>query len=226
MPASTAVVNGIGFYCGRFGPGVLGEPLNQLSNLAFIAGAAFAWSVWRRDASRSPWELILFLSAASIGIGSLVFHGEPTPATLLGDLVPIQIFGLAFGGYVLTRYLGLSVFTSVAVLACFVLLRQSWMAVAPRGVLGGGITHVPTFLALAALGMLLRRRDNSVSTYVLAALLSYACALLVRSWDLYLCQSFPLGVHWLWHLLTALTATVLLLGVARVSPNPAIERTD
>ena len=225
MPASTAVANGVGFYCGRFGPGFLGEPLNQLSNLAFIAGAAFAWSVWRRDASRSPWEGFLFLSAASIGIGSLVFHAEPTPATLLGDLVPIQIFGLAFGAYVLIRYLSLTVLASVAVVACFVLLRQSWIAVAPRGALGGGITHVPTFLALAAFGLLLRRRGNSVSTYVTAALVSYACALLVRSWDLHLCQSFPLGVHWLWHLLTALTVTVLLLGVARVSPNPSIERT-
>jgi len=225
MPSSTAVVNGVGFYCGRFGPGFFGEPLNQISNLAFILGAAFAWSVWRRDASRPTWEGLLFLSAACIGVGSLVFHGEPTPATLLADLVPIQVFGLAFGAYVLSRYLGLTIARAVAVLGLFVLLRQSWIALTPRGALGGGITHIPTFVALGSLGLLLRRRGNVVSSYVAAAMLSYACALLVRAWDLYLCQSFPVGVHWLWHLLTALTATLLLLGVARVSPNPSIERT-
>ena len=225
MPSSTAVANGIGYYCGRFSPGFWGEPLNQLSNLAFIAGAAYAWSIWRRDTSRPRSEGFLFLSATAIGIGSLVFHGEPSPTTLLADLVPIQVFGLAFGACMLTRYFSLSITFSAAVLAVFVVLRQSWIALTPRGGLGGGITHVPTLLALGALGALLRAKGSAVGGYVTVALLSYACALLVRSWDLYICSSFPLGVHWLWHLLTALTATLLLLGVAKVSPNRSIERT-
>ena len=225
MPPSTAVLNGVGFYCGRFGPGFWGEPLNQLANLTFVAGAAFTWFVWRRDASRPKWEALLFLSAAGIGVGSLIFHGEPTPKTLLVDLIPIQVFGLAFGAYVLTRYLGLTVAASVVVLVAFVLLRQAWIATVPQGALGGGATHVPTLLALGALGVLLRTRKNAVGTYIAVASLSYACALLVRSWDLYLCPSFPVGVHWLWHVLTAVTASVLLLGVARVSPYPSIERT-
>ena len=225
MPASTAVVNGIGFYCGRFGPGVFGEPLNVLSNLAFISGSAFAWSVWRRDPSRSSWESLLFLFAACIGVGSIIFHAEPTPSSLLVDLVPIQVFGLAFGAYVLTRYLSLSALSAVAILVAFALVRQYWVAVAPQGALGGGITHVPALVALAVVAFSLRRKRNSMSGYVAAALGAYVCALLVRSWDLYLCKAFPLGLHWLWHLLTALTATLLLVGVAKVSPNPSIERT-
>ena len=35
MTPSTAVTH-IGYYCGRFAPGFWGEPLNSLSNLAFV----------------------------------------------------------------------------------------------------------------------------------------------------------------------------------------------
>ena len=94
MTPSTAVTH-IGYYCGRFGPGFWGEPLNSLSNLGFVFGAVLALRFWRSSPSRDPWQLFLFALAASIGVGSFIFHSHPNPATLLIDLVPIQIFGLA-----------------------------------------------------------------------------------------------------------------------------------
>jgi hypothetical protein len=50
---------------------------------------------------------VLFALAASIGVGSFVFHSVPTRETLMGDLVPIQVFGLAFLAYVALKYLRL-----------------------------------------------------------------------------------------------------------------------
>jgi predicted alpha/beta hydrolase len=43
----SAPVNKVGHYCGRFAPGLLGEPQNSLSNLVFVIGAVYAWQVWR-----------------------------------------------------------------------------------------------------------------------------------------------------------------------------------
>ena len=67
MTASTAVTH-IGYYCGRFGPGFWGEPLNSLSNLAFVLGAVIAFWFWRSSPSRDPWQLLLFSLVGSIGV--------------------------------------------------------------------------------------------------------------------------------------------------------------
>lgn len=220
---TASTVNSIGYYCGRFGPGLLGEPLNSFSNFAFLAGAATAWFAWRSNAERDPWQLLLFALAASIGVGSFVFHSAPTPHTLTMDLVPIQVFGLAYLAYVCLRYLRMPTFFVIALVIGFFLVRQYWIAATPKGALGGGITHVPSLLALIAIGVVLLVKRFLVGRYLLIASAAYVSALLVRSWDLYICPSFPVGVHWLWHLLTALTATVLVYGVAKMPPLKSLQ---
>jgi hypothetical protein len=211
-------VNTVGYYCGRFGPGWLGEPLNSFSNLAFVVGAAVAWFAWRRHPLRDPWQLVLLALAASIGVGSFIFHSAPAPATLVMDLVPVQVFGLAYLAYVCIRYLRIPVLFAAGLVVAFFVLRQYWIVVTPKGALGGAITHIPSLVVLVLAGATLLYKRIGVGHYMLLASLAYVAAILVRSWDLYVCHAFPLGVHWLWHLLTALAASLLLYGAARVPP--------
>ena len=114
-------------------------------------------------------------------------------------------------------------FFVIALVIGFFLVRQYWIAATPKGALGGGITHVPSLLALIAIGVVLLVKRFLVGRYLLIASAAYVSALLVRSWDLYICPSFPVGVHWLWHLLTALTATVLVYGVAKMPPLKSLQ---
>ncbi|MGL4410199.1 MAG: hypothetical protein ACRCTU_17585, partial [Zoogloea sp.] len=51
------------------------------------------------------------------------------------------------------------------------------------------------------------------------ASVAYLGALVFRSWDLAVCAQFPWGLHWVWHLLTALTASLLVYGLA-ISAQP------
>lgn len=94
--STASTIESIGHYCGRFGPGFFGEPLNSFTNLAFVLGAMYAWRVWRSSESGGLWSPALFVLAGSIGVGSFVFHSITAPETLTGDLMPIQIFGLVF----------------------------------------------------------------------------------------------------------------------------------
>lgn len=220
MPVGSTV-NTVGHYCGRFGPGLLGEPLNSFSNLAFVAGAALAWLAWRRNSIKDPWQLPLFALAAAIGAGSFIFHSAPTPTTLLVALVPIQLFGLVYVAYLCVRYLRVPKLATLVLVTSFFVARQWWIAAAPQGGFGGGITHVPSLLALIAVGACLLLRREPVGRYVLAGCAAYIAALLARSWDLYLCPDFTFGLHWLWHLLTGLTCTMLVYGIARMPPGSA-----
>jgi hypothetical protein len=197
----------------------LGEPQNAFSNAAFVIAAALAWNAWRSRSDRDPWQLLLFALAALVGVGSFIFHSHPTRETLLVDLVPIQVFGLAALTYVCLRYLRLRPATAVSLAVGFFVVRQGWIAVAPRGALGGGITHIPALLALLAVGVALVRRGIPLGRYLLAACAAYISAILVRSWDVYLCPVFPLGVHWVWHILTALTVLLIIFGMASHPPD-------
>ncbi len=217
---SVSTINVIGHYCGRFDPGFFGEPLNSYTNLGFVLGALYAWRVWRSNGSGGYWSAALFALAASIGVGSFIFHSVPTPETLTGDLVPIQIFGLAFLAFVALKYLRLPRLATVVLLVVFFLARQFWISVAPPGALGGGITHVPTLFLLAASTFFVHRTGAPLWRYMAVATAVYVAALLVRSWDLAVCSAFPWGLHWAWHLLTALTATLLVYGLAAAPPKP------
>jgi len=214
-----STINTVGYYCGRFSSGFFGEPLNSFSNIAFVVGALYAWRVWRTNGVGDYWQLVLFMLAASVGLGSFIFHSMPTPETLLGDLVPIQIFGLALLGYVSLRYLRLSLAVTVALLLAFFFVRQFWIIMMPPGGLGGGITHIPTLLLLGIVTFVVRRKGLLLWHYMAAAIAVYVIALLVRAWDIAVCSSFPWGLHWVWHLLMALTASLLVYGKEEIGSD-------
>lgn len=203
----------IGFYCGRFNDGFWGEPQNALTNAAFVVAALFAFHVWKRQGYGDKFQLWMIMLTGSIGIGSFIFHTMPSQETLMIDLVPIQIFGLACIYYIATRHFSARPVIAVGVILGFALLRQTWIFFVPRGWLGGGITHIPTITLLATCGVLLLKKGDQTGKYLLIACLPYVASLVVRTMDLPLCSQFPFGLHWLWHILTATAAGSVLYGL-------------
>ena len=85
----------IDLYCERMGPGLLAEPFNLVSNVAYLAAA---WAVWRmapRVDGGLPIPLLVMLTAA-VGFGSSAFHAFATPAARVLDEIPIVCFESAF----------------------------------------------------------------------------------------------------------------------------------
>ncbi len=80
----------------RLAPGLLGEPLNTLSNAAFfIAAWLVARDARRLGAMRADLAVLVALTAI-VGIGSTAFHMLATTWANWLDLVPILAFQLAF----------------------------------------------------------------------------------------------------------------------------------
>ena len=59
-------------YCERLGAGFWAEPLNAVSNLAFLVAAAAGIALWRRAGGSDRPVLLLAGLVAIIGIGSFV----------------------------------------------------------------------------------------------------------------------------------------------------------
>ncbi|MGA0824079.1 MAG: alkaline phytoceramidase, partial [Burkholderiaceae bacterium] len=87
MPTETETID---IYCERLDPSFWAEPINALTNLAFIA-VGF-WVL--RGSSQSG--KVLGLLTLLVGIGSLAFHTFATPWAATLDVGFIALFILAF----------------------------------------------------------------------------------------------------------------------------------
>src|SRR5688500_8385384 len=79
-------------YCERVGPGLLAEPLNAITNVSFLLAAWAAWVLASRVGALSWGVRVLVALAASVGVGSILWHTFATPWALILDTVPILLF--------------------------------------------------------------------------------------------------------------------------------------
>ncbi|MEI9902334.1 MAG: ceramidase domain-containing protein [Hyphomicrobium sp.] len=109
-------------YCERGGdPGFWAEPLNAISNGAFVlAGLVAGWQLARSQRSDTAWfEWLLIALSIAIGVGSFMFHTYATVWAIPFDTVPISLFMLAYLGYALRRFAGAPWIVVIAALIGF-----------------------------------------------------------------------------------------------------------
>ena len=189
----------VDLYCERVGAGYWAEPINALTNICFILAAWGAWHLSRRSSTLSPGIWLLLTTAVAIGIGSFVFHTVATSWARLLDVLPILIFQLLFLWLYLRRVIALTRPTSGLLLAGF-------LAAANLGrqfpeVLNGSLIYAPALLAIVALGLYHARTAVIGRFDLLAAAAMLAASLFFRTIDNTVCSTFPIGTHFLWHLL-------------------------
>ncbi|GEO99197.1 hypothetical protein GCM10007887_17650 [Methylobacterium haplocladii] len=209
-------------YCERLDGGFWAEPLNAVSNGAFIAAAGAAVLRERRAHHRDPAALVLAALVAVVGIGSFLFHTLANRWSMLADVIPIGLFIYAYVLLAMRRFLGLPSFPAVAITLAFAGLNLGFAAMADR-VLGqssaaltnGSIDYVPAVLALLGVGGVLTRsttparRRAGLSLLGIAAL--FLLSLTFRTIDRSVCAVLASGTHFLWHLLNALVLYRLIV---------------
>jgi hypothetical protein len=198
-------------YCERTSAAFDSEPVNAVTNFAFPIGATILWLRHGKSMIAGRGLIIaLILAMAIVGFGSLLFHVVGTRWTEWGDVIPILVFILLYLWFVLTYLFGLSVILKSAILSMFFVATIYLEAGVPGGVLWGGALFVPTILVFLTIGMLLKRRRHPAGAQMLAAMAVFFCAYFFRSLDHAICDAFPLGTHFMWHLLNALLLFLLI----------------
>jgi hypothetical protein len=84
------------------------EPFNAASNAAFLLAALVVLLLLLRRPKeiRSADHFLLIALVFVIGLGSLAFHLLADRASLLADVIPIDVFMLVYLGFALNRFLG------------------------------------------------------------------------------------------------------------------------
>jgi hypothetical protein len=216
-------VDYIDIYCERTGPGLLAEPVNALTNAAFFLAAVLLWRMARRPELASPSIVLLLGLVLAIGTGSTLFHTFATTWARVLDELPILLFQLLFVWLYARRVMALGRLPAGAVLAAF--LGAALYARQFPHLLNGSLVYAPALALVGALGVFHYATRQPARGRLLFAAGVLAAAVGLRTLDAASCERFPLGTHFLWHLLVAaviyLCASALLavLGSAQARPG-------
>ena len=204
----------IDLYCERTDASLWAEPANALTNVAFLIAALAAFLLWRRAGGRDWPALALIVVAAAVGLGSFTFHTVATRGARLADVIPIAIFIYGYLLLALRRLLHLSAGVAIAIVVSYAAAAQAVSWLAPPRALNGSIGYLPALVAMVAMARLTRgqaRRGLELGVMI------FTVSLALRTIDLAGCEVFPVGTHFLWHLLNAAVLYVLLRTMIRES---------
>lgn len=205
-------------YCERLGPGFWAEPLNAVTNAAFLLAAVAALVLARRAGRLDGAVAWLIALLVMIGVGSFLFHTLATAWAALADTGPITVFILSYFAIAMTRFGGLrrrwAALLTLGFLCAMAALPPALAALA-RGALHGSGGYIPALLALLGVGLWLRGRGHPTGVWLMGASGLFAISLAARTLDMPLCSAWPVGTHFLWHVLNALLLCLLVVAVIR-----------
>ncbi len=204
----------VDLYCERTDASLWSEPVNALTNLAFILAAG---TLLRRMDGRTPADLrALAWLLALIGAGSFVFHTVAERWASMLDIVFIAIFVMLFVQRALVRLHGWRNGKALVALAGVVALSAVIAVTVRIPALNGSELYLGPWLALITLAITCPQAAPARWLRATAAL--FAVSMVLRSVDLTVCETFPLGTHFGWHLNNALVLWCALRGLMAAAP--------
>lgn len=190
-------------YCERTDPSYWSEPVNAATNAAFLLAASIMW--FRLRGKELPLGMALVAVLAVIGVGSYLFHTYAQVWASLADVLPIVAFILLYV-FVATRdFLKLGTPVSAAVTALFIPYSATvsmLFATQPFFAISAFYWPVPLLIVVYGLILVGRAPRTAEGMFIGAGIL--VVSLVFRSVDQIVCEAFPLGTHFVWHLLNAL----------------------
>jgi len=140
----------IDLYCERTSPDFWAEPVNALTNIAFLITA---WLAWRhatklQATSSGLWLMLAFLCAIAVGSG--LFHTFANNWSRLLDVLPILFFQLiyiwAYCRLIVKMNMGYAISIILVYLLAAIVGRQF------PNILNGSLIYAPAMLILLILG--------------------------------------------------------------------------
>lgn len=188
-------------YCERTGPNFWSEPLNAITNAAFIIAGLI---LWHRVGPR-PLGRIMAAEVVVIGVGSFLFHTFATRWAELADVLPILIFILTYVFASSRDYLGLRPGWALLTAALYIpysALTVPLFALIPG--LGSSVGYMPVPLLILGYAWLVRHRAPATARGLVIGAGILALSLTFRTLDAPFCDTWPGGTHFVWHMLNGL----------------------
>ena len=207
----------VDLYCERVSPGLWSEPVNASTNLAFFLSAWAVWDLAHRLRALSGGIWLLIGLTVTIGIGSSLFHTFSTTWARVLDAVPILLFQLSYLWLYSREIIKMRYGYAGGLLAGF--LVAAYFGRQFPHILNGSLIYAPAFLLILGLGLYHYCKQKHERFDVLAAAGVFMVSILFRTIDNAICPSFPVGTHFLWHLLIPVVLYLFVRSLLLNLPN-------
>lgn len=184
-------------YCERTDFSFWSEPVNALTNASFLIAAALVW----RQTEGLVLARALAVVLAVIGLGSFLWHTHATRWAGLADVLPILVFILLYLFAATRDFLKLGTLWAAGAVLLFLPYAAgiSWALGQVVPELGANAAYFSVAALIAAYGLWLHESRTGQGLMIGAAILCVSLGF--RMVDGAVCEMFPLGTHFMWHIL-------------------------
>jgi hypothetical protein len=204
-----SLFDNIDIYCERADIGVLGEPLNTITNIAFFLAATYLYLLYRDRHHKDHQAKNLIILVGIIGVGSSFFHIFANKLTLLADVIPIGLFVFYYLGVTLRRFLHWSTPKIALALLVFAGAAMLMQCIPDPYNLNHSATYFPCLAAIIYIGLRMKAiHHESAETFFIAATW-FSVSLFFRIIDIAMCDTIASGTHFLWHICNSVVLVLL-----------------
>lgn len=184
--------------------GLLAEPINLLSNLAFFAATLITMPF-----CRSWVDGILSTGISIVGIASSLYHARPCKMTLLGDAMAIIVWTI-FYVFVWAHFMmSFQLPITLGVMGGFLLLSFLFIKKFGKS-MNGSADYIPVIVLLLLCGSCLWYKYGHPHLVIAGILASISLVFRVVDREVHL----PSGTHFIWHILNGFMMAMLTMYVS------------
>ena len=196
------------YYCERTSADIFSEPLNSLTNLAFIFISYLIFKKYKNYKNGLIFSGLIFF----IGLGSFLLHTIPSKITALIDVIFILFF-IIFFLYILYKNvlktkIIYALFLSFVSPVLYFYLGSSLKENFP--LFGDSSFYIFILLNLILIYFYLLIKNTNFSNYILIASIIFLISIFFRIIDQVYCDINFYGTHFLWHILNSLVLFYLV----------------
>ncbi len=196
------------YYCERTAGDIFSEPLNSLTNLAFILVSYLIFKKYKNY----EYSLIFSGLIFCIGLGSFLLHTFPSTITALIDVIFILFFIIFFLYILYKNVLELRIiyalFLSFISPVLYFYLGSSLKENLP--LVGDSSFYIVILLNLILIYLYLLIKNTNFSNDILIASIIFFISIFFRIIDQVYCDINLYGTHFLWHILNSLVLFYLV----------------
>jgi hypothetical protein len=192
----------VDLYCERLSPAFWAEPVNALSNLAFLLAAYFLWRLpLPQGRNTVVMSRILMLMVAVIGVGSFLFHTVAQRWALFADVIPISLYQVLFLAFYVRKVARRNWLVTLGWVLFFFVVSYGVGRLPEQWLNGSVASYGSAWLFIGGLGVYHSRMRKTEPMALLLATCVFTLSLVLRSMDMAVCPSISIGTHMFWHLL-------------------------
>ena len=195
------VFKSIDIYCERLDIGIWAEPINAVTNVAFILASIFMWLRCKNLVEGRVLSFLLF----SIGCGSFLFHTFAQTWAAILDVAAILIFILTYIFIANRSFLAWSKMVSlIGVILFFPYQLLLANILSNIQFFGSSVQYIPVAILIFIYSGLLRKTEPNLSRGLLIGAIILCLSIVFRIIDEPLCSVLSVGTHFVWHILNAI----------------------